>query len=78
MEIIDGRPYVRPPTLAEYDMAKKEFEIGVDLAAEGGDLSVEFAVDLNTLTLMYWSTIPADKKRKVDIGDTHDQTKFPT
>jgi hypothetical protein len=78
MEIIDGRPHVRPPTLAEYDMAKKEFEIGVDLAAEGGDLSVEFMVDLNTLTLLYWKTIPKNKKRRVNIGETHDKTKFPT
>jgi hypothetical protein len=78
MEIRDGRPYVRPPTLDEYAVAKKELEIHVDPAVPGGDMGVESVVDMDTFLLIYWNVLPKDKKHKVDIGDTHDKNKFPT
>lgn len=68
----------RTPTLDEYDRTKKEMEIHVDPAVPGGDITVESVVDLNTLLLMYWTTIPNDEKRVIEIGDTHGQNKFPT
>ncbi len=78
MEIRDGRPYVRPPTLDEYAVAKKELEIHVDPAVPGGDMSVESVVDMDTFLLIYWKMIPNDEKHMIEIGDTHGQNKFST
>ena len=67
----------RVPTFSEYSTAKKEYEIGVD-EADGEDRSVEMVVDQETLLLMYWDNIPKDKKRKIEVGDEHDKTRFPS
>ena len=63
--------------MSEYATAKKEYEIGVD-EADGEDHSVEMIVDQETLLLMYWNNIPKDKKRKIEVGDEHDKTRFPS
>jgi len=67
----------RPPTLSEYATAKKEYEVGVDVA-EGEDCSVEMIVDIETLLLMYWNSIPKDQKRIIKVGDSHAKTIVPS
>ena len=48
------------------------------IKADGEDHSVEMIVDQETLLLMYWNNIPKDKKRKIEVGDEHDKTRFPS
>jgi hypothetical protein len=77
VEPYDANRLSRPPTMSEYATAKKEYEIGVD-KADGEDQSVEMIVDVDTLLLMYWNTIPKDQKFIIKAGDEHDKTRFPS
>ena len=50
----------------------ENIEIGVD-TGNGNSMSVAFLVDRETLLEIYWNSIPANKKRKIPIGDKHEQ-----
>lgn len=68
----NGRPVVSPPSMAEYAMAKKEFEVGVDKGCESGDVAVlniliRKKTLLDVLPEMYWSILPQKEKRKIDV-----------
>ena len=63
----------RPPTLSEYATAKKSMEVNIDQASKDGDTTVAFLVDKDTLLDMYWSSIPEKSKKRIVIGDKHDE-----
>lgn len=65
------RPEGKIPSMAEYAMAKKEMEIGVDMA-EGKDETGISIVDRQLLLLLYWYTIPVKYKKRIKIGEKHD------
>ena len=71
-----GRPVSSFPSMAAYDMAKKEVEINIDPGSEEGDRTAVALIDRDTLAIIYWSIIPKTEKRKVKIGDKHDGTKM--
>ena len=64
-------PVDRISTLGEYGTAKKEMEIGVDVA-NGQSKSVTMLVDQDTLLKMYWNSIPKENKRMIKVRDEHD------
>jgi hypothetical protein len=77
INIVNGRPVSTFPSMSEYDMAKKNLEVGIDMTDYGEkDKSVYLVVDVETLACLYWSAIPEVDKKKIQIGDCHDDTYF--
>jgi hypothetical protein len=71
----NGRPVTPVPSMADYAMAKKQFDIGVDPGA-GDEESCVVVVDRETLSFLYWSRIPTKDKRRIEIGEKHDDDYF--
>ena len=63
----NGRPRVKLPSMAEYAMAKKEMECGVDPASKEGDTTVYVVLDRDMTTQLYWATLPKEQKKKISV-----------
>lgn len=74
MDKLDVNRLTRPPTLAKDNMAKKSMKVNLDPASKDGDTSVAFLIDQDTLLDMYWNSIPDNEKRKIKVGECHEQT----
>jgi hypothetical protein len=71
---LDEQGRIKIPSMAEYAMAKKEFEMGVDKASEKADETVvALYLDPNEYPELYWLLIPENQKRKISIGKHHDE-----